>query len=438
MPRSRKCATFPLILLAFLHLVGCSKDPAKPRVGALYVTVLDQVGAPVPGSRVTLTDEDEVRTTGTDGRVLFAEVRARLQSVAVEVEGLDPIASSVEVAENDTTRHSVDATLATGSLTLEIQEDWTGAAVEGVIVRVLRAFDRGELDEQVTSAIGRTSAVTLPAGSYIAETGILSDLERGTLEFDLAAGGAVTLTVTMERTRSWFQGDVDFDTTIHTSPGNDVGLLYAASLDGALSEALAPAPVQLPYSLKTDINGYLAVVTLGSVYTNHFGAVFSPMYDCTGGHARVQVPLLHGEMDSAWPINDVEVYGGVLLEVRCQREMVGVDYTEWQFWRWYQDANQDWQYELHDYHGEWPGGSTFDWTPPEVTAPEGVYYSWTIAELYGDGRSRFSYDYFMLVKPDPGSASSARTSRDHDERVQAARSSLLERAGGFLTARLQK
>src|SRR5690606_39447806 len=80
-----------IALMLMLHF-GCKKshDPTDNRQGQVVGTVTDANGEPISGMKVTLSginEEDQVTTSGNDGKYSFDNVTYRTHAVTFEKDG---------------------------------------------------------------------------------------------------------------------------------------------------------------------------------------------------------------------------------------------------------------------------------------------------------------------------------------------------------------
>ncbi|MFC1543741.1 collagen binding domain-containing protein [Gemmatimonadota bacterium] len=404
-----------VVLLAVLSACSQPAPTEPPGVGVLSVTVLDEANLPVVQATVTLLTVEMASETNGYGTAWFADVPEGEHALVVVSMSVDSCYSTVTVAADDTTDHTVDVTLNRAPLTVYVAEAWSGLVVEGATVRIIRDCDQAVVYQAVTDARGRVESLPLPARSFtvraLEKYPLLEASEQVTVRSDQENG----VRLEMELAYSELSGAIDFDAGDHYSAGNPVGVLYAPYEGADFLIAVEPTTFVSTYNITTEQKGFLVVAALGNETPLEFACSFSPIYDCRGGHMRIDVPTLYGGIEEAYPLDGVAYSDTPSIQLCCIRSTTDVSYCEWQVYHWTQDASGVWQYELVWYTGtKNPTGTTY-WDRRDMVhgmAPwstEGEVYSWIVIDLYyQDGRSRVTYDYFFLLTGDetPGMAPS--------------------------------
>src|SRR5690606_41858512 len=106
MKNLKKVCYVAVATLMFILHFGCKKehDPTDNRRGQVVGTVTDANGEPISGMKISLSginEEDQVTTSGKDGKYSFDNVTYRTHAVKVEKDGWLAVGLTVTVNEFD-------------------------------------------------------------------------------------------------------------------------------------------------------------------------------------------------------------------------------------------------------------------------------------------------------------------------------------------------
>jgi len=175
---------FHVTLIAFMCMLhfGCEKshDPMDNRSGKVMGTVIDANGDPISGVKVTLTgvkEEDQVTTSGNDGKYSFDNVTYKTHAVTFEKDGW--LAVGLTVTADD----FGDSGVAT------VNVDMINASAR-IVGTVLDASNGGEPLSGVTVSIGAAggTVTTDNAGAYV-----IPNLIESNYNVTFTKGGYVTI-----------------------------------------------------------------------------------------------------------------------------------------------------------------------------------------------------------------------------------------------------
>ncbi|KGE13688.1 carboxypeptidase-like regulatory domain-containing protein [Sphingobacterium deserti] len=182
MKNLKKLIHVALIAFVVLLHIGCKKEQGAldNRRGQVIGTITDADGDPISGVKVTLSgikEEDQVATSGTDGKYAFSEVTYRTHAVTFEKDGWMAVGLTVTAAGFDEA----------GMATVDVAMVSASAQIVGTVTDALNA---GQPLAGVTVSIGTVggTVTTDSNGRYV-----IPNLIENNYSISFTKGGYVSI-----------------------------------------------------------------------------------------------------------------------------------------------------------------------------------------------------------------------------------------------------
>jgi hypothetical protein len=238
-----------IALILMLHF-GCKKshDPTDNRQGQVVGTVTDANGEPISGMKVTLSginEEDQVTTSGNDGKYSFDNVTYRTHAVTFEKDGW--LAVSLTVTANDfddngIAKVNVDMVSASARIVGTVSDALqAGEPLSGVTVSIGVAGGTTTTDNDgafvIPNLIEKNYSVTFTKGGYvdIVRTISAADFVDGIATLHIQMGSEELLpgltAVDLQAAEKWYYNEYRGGRNADAYPHWDWACNYMSTLD---------------------------------------------------------------------------------------------------------------------------------------------------------------------------------------------------------------
>ncbi len=250
MKHLKKLIHVAMITLVIVLHMGCKKEHDAPdnRRGQVVGTVTDANGAPIAGVKVTLRgikEEDQVTTSGNDGKYAFSDVTYRTHAVTFEKDGWMAVGMTVTAAGfNEAGQATVDVAMVSasarivGTVTDALQG---GGPLAGVTVSIGAVGGTVTTDNNgrfvIPNLIENNYTVSFTKSGYvgIARPITAADFVDGLVTLDVQMGGEELLpgltAVDLRKAEKWYYNEYRGGRNADAYPHWDWACNYMSTLD---------------------------------------------------------------------------------------------------------------------------------------------------------------------------------------------------------------